>query len=163
MALVLALNLGIDPPDVIKISPCARMECWIEPEAYPPDTAVDLIGKALREQVSSRILFSYHSHWARELILMGDDFFLVRTMATKSKIQSMHRSHGGLCEKSLAFHSKSSQNRSSTFSLQRAGSSLSNEQRGNLDVQQGWFHSEGDILRQCANRAKIPWWLMLCL
>jgi hypothetical protein len=29
VALVLCLNIGVDPPDVIKISPCARMECWI--------------------------------------------------------------------------------------------------------------------------------------
>jgi len=27
-ALVLCLNLGVDPPDVIKTSPCARLECW---------------------------------------------------------------------------------------------------------------------------------------
>lgn len=29
VALVLCLNINVDPPDVIKISPCARMECWI--------------------------------------------------------------------------------------------------------------------------------------
>lgn len=29
VALVLCLNIGVDPPDVIKISPCARMECWM--------------------------------------------------------------------------------------------------------------------------------------
>jgi hypothetical protein len=29
VALVLCLNIGVDPPDVIKISPCAIMECWI--------------------------------------------------------------------------------------------------------------------------------------
>lgn len=29
VALALCLNIGVDPPDVIKISPCARMECWI--------------------------------------------------------------------------------------------------------------------------------------
>lgn len=29
VALVLCLNIGVDPPDVIKISPCARMECWL--------------------------------------------------------------------------------------------------------------------------------------
>lgn len=28
VALVLCLNISVDPPDVIKISPCARMECW---------------------------------------------------------------------------------------------------------------------------------------
>lgn len=29
VALCLCLNIGVDPPDVIKISPCARLECWI--------------------------------------------------------------------------------------------------------------------------------------
>lgn len=29
VALVLCLNVGVDPPDVIKTNPCARMECWI--------------------------------------------------------------------------------------------------------------------------------------
>lgn len=29
VALVMCLNITVDPPDVIKISPCARMECWI--------------------------------------------------------------------------------------------------------------------------------------
>ena len=28
-SLPLCLNISVDPPDVIKISPCARMECWI--------------------------------------------------------------------------------------------------------------------------------------
>ena len=29
VALVLCLNIGVDPPDVVKTSPCARKECWI--------------------------------------------------------------------------------------------------------------------------------------
>ena len=29
VALVLCLNVGVDPPDVIKTSPCARLECWM--------------------------------------------------------------------------------------------------------------------------------------
>ena len=29
VALVLCLNISVDPPDVIKIFPCVRMECWI--------------------------------------------------------------------------------------------------------------------------------------
>ena len=31
VALVLCLNIGVDPPDTMKISPCARMQCWINP------------------------------------------------------------------------------------------------------------------------------------
>ena len=29
VALVLCLNVGVDPPDVVKPQPCARVECWI--------------------------------------------------------------------------------------------------------------------------------------
>ena len=28
VALVLCLNVGVDPPDVVKPNPCARLECW---------------------------------------------------------------------------------------------------------------------------------------
>ena len=31
VALVVCLNLGTDPPDVVKPVPCARRECWIDP------------------------------------------------------------------------------------------------------------------------------------
>ncbi|KAL6987936.1 Regulatory-associated protein of TOR 1 [Sarracenia purpurea var. burkii] len=44
-ALVLCLNIGVDPPDVIKISPCARMECWIAPQK-----ALETIGETLNLQ-----------------------------------------------------------------------------------------------------------------
>ena len=27
--LTYCLNIGVDPPDVVKTDPCARMECWI--------------------------------------------------------------------------------------------------------------------------------------
>ncbi|KAJ3680905.1 hypothetical protein LUZ60_015394 [Juncus effusus] len=50
VALVLCLNISVDPPDVIKISPCARKECWIDPFAMAPPKALDSIGKALHEQ-----------------------------------------------------------------------------------------------------------------
>lgn len=29
VALVLCLNVGVDPPDIVKINPCARLECWV--------------------------------------------------------------------------------------------------------------------------------------
>ncbi|KAF2724734.1 hypothetical protein K431DRAFT_216918 [Polychaeton citri CBS 116435] len=35
--LAVCLNVGVDPPDVIKTSPCARLECWVDP--IPPDSA----------------------------------------------------------------------------------------------------------------------------
>lgn len=50
VALVLCLNIGVDPPDVIKISPCARTECWIDPFSMAAGKAIDAIGKALELQ-----------------------------------------------------------------------------------------------------------------
>ena len=29
VALVACLNIGVNPPDVVKTQPCARLECWI--------------------------------------------------------------------------------------------------------------------------------------
>ncbi|KAK4532709.1 hypothetical protein CCYA_CCYA13G3566 [Cyanidiococcus yangmingshanensis] len=50
VALILCLNVGVDPPDVIKPTPCARMECWIDPFSMSPQKALDSIGKALQLQ-----------------------------------------------------------------------------------------------------------------
>eukprot|EP01100_Stratorugosa_tubuloviscum_P007836 TRINITY_DN3221_c3_g1_i1.p1 TRINITY_DN3221_c3_g1~~TRINITY_DN3221_c3_g1_i1.p1 ORF type:complete len:1304 (-),score=597.25 TRINITY_DN3221_c3_g1_i1:1059-4970(-) len=50
VGLVLCLNIGVDPPDVVKTNPCARLECWLDPLATPPQKSVDMIGKALESQ-----------------------------------------------------------------------------------------------------------------
>ncbi|KAM7348728.1 regulatory associated protein of MTOR complex 1 [Cochliomyia hominivorax] len=50
VALVLCLNIGVDPPDVIKIQPCSRLECWIDPSSVSAAKAMDLIGSNLQMQ-----------------------------------------------------------------------------------------------------------------
>uniref|UniRef100_UPI00358F8B59 regulatory-associated protein of mTOR isoform X2 n=1 Tax=Myxine glutinosa TaxID=7769 RepID=UPI00358F8B59 len=50
VALVLCLNVGVDPPDVVKTSPCARLECWIDPLSMSPQKALDAIGANLQKQ-----------------------------------------------------------------------------------------------------------------
>ncbi|KAI4374210.1 hypothetical protein MLD38_012227 [Melastoma candidum] len=50
VAVVLCLNISVDPPDVIKISPCARMECWIDPFSMQPRKAIETIGEMLKKQ-----------------------------------------------------------------------------------------------------------------
>ncbi|OAL57052.1 hypothetical protein IQ07DRAFT_582313 [Pyrenochaeta sp. DS3sAY3a] len=58
--LALCLNIGVDPPDVIKTNPCAKQECWIDPTVTPQTpghTPMNQIGKALQtqyEQLSMR-------------------------------------------------------------------------------------------------------------
>ena len=34
--LALCLNIGVDPPDITKPHPCARLECWVDPNAPAP-------------------------------------------------------------------------------------------------------------------------------
>ena len=63
---MLCLNLGVDPPDVAKIKPCATMECWVgaffdygfpkvlrlskEPSRYPTQKALENIARNLQMQ-----------------------------------------------------------------------------------------------------------------
>ncbi|QDZ20105.1 regulatory-associated protein of TOR [Chloropicon primus] len=50
VALVVCLNIGVDPPDIVKVSPCARFECWIDPLSMQPQKALEAIGKSLQAQ-----------------------------------------------------------------------------------------------------------------
>eukprot|EP00871_Galdieria_phlegrea_P005516 jgi/Galph1/5966/GphlegSOOS_G4585.1 len=50
VALVICLNVGVDPPDVVKPKPCARLECWIDPTSVSSQKAIESIGKALQLQ-----------------------------------------------------------------------------------------------------------------
>ncbi|RLV96276.1 Target of rapamycin complex 1 subunit KOG1 [Spathaspora sp. JA1] len=49
--LVLCLNLGVDPPDIMKTYPCAKYEAWCDPSTFT-DTkkAIENIGKNLQSQ-----------------------------------------------------------------------------------------------------------------
>ncbi|CAG9766150.1 unnamed protein product [Ceutorhynchus assimilis] len=50
VALVLCLNVGVDPPDIMKTQPCARLECWIDPLSMSGPKALENIGQALQGQ-----------------------------------------------------------------------------------------------------------------
>jgi regulator-associated protein of mTOR len=50
VALIMCLNIGVDPPDVIKVHPCAKLECWIDPFSLPHQKALETIGAALKGQ-----------------------------------------------------------------------------------------------------------------
>lgn len=52
VALVLCLNISVDPPDVIKISPCARMECWI-------GTLITLLTLSYRLYLFCRLIINF--------------------------------------------------------------------------------------------------------
>lgn len=49
--LAICLNLGVDPPDVVKTNPSAKLESWVDPTATTGQTkTMEQIGKKLQEQ-----------------------------------------------------------------------------------------------------------------
>jgi len=48
--LSVCLNIGVDPPDLIKVDPCARTECWTDPFGMEPAKALETIGNTLKKQ-----------------------------------------------------------------------------------------------------------------
>ena len=62
-ALVLCLNIGVDPPDITKTVPAAKLECWVDPFALPAAKALEAIGKNLQQQyetLSMRTRYKQH-------------------------------------------------------------------------------------------------------
>ncbi|KNC74303.1 hypothetical protein SARC_13146, partial [Sphaeroforma arctica JP610] len=52
VGLIVALNIGVDPPDILKTDPCARMEAWIDINTSPSQKTLEHIGNQLQEQYS---------------------------------------------------------------------------------------------------------------
>ncbi len=51
-ALAICLNIGVDPPDVVKTNPTAKLECWTDPTSSTAANSktMELIGKKLQDQ-----------------------------------------------------------------------------------------------------------------
>lgn len=49
-ALVMCLNIGVDPPDVVKTSQCSKLECWKDQTSNTPQKALEMIGIELQKQ-----------------------------------------------------------------------------------------------------------------
>lgn len=51
-ALAICLNIGVDPPDVVKTNPTSKLECWVDPTSTTggQNKVMEQIGKKLQEQ-----------------------------------------------------------------------------------------------------------------
>ena len=51
-ALAICLNIGVDPPDVVRTNPSSKLECWLDPTASTATSSkvMEQIGKKLNEQ-----------------------------------------------------------------------------------------------------------------
>ena len=50
VCLILALNIGTDPPDLNKPTPCAKLQCWLDPTSISRAKAKERIGERLEQQ-----------------------------------------------------------------------------------------------------------------
>lgn len=50
VGLIMALNVGTDPPDIIKPHPCAKLQCWMDPSSVTRAKAKEKIGERLEAQ-----------------------------------------------------------------------------------------------------------------
>ena len=50
VGLVMALNIGTDPPDITKPHPCAKLQCWFDPSSVSRAKAKEQIGERLQAQ-----------------------------------------------------------------------------------------------------------------
>lgn len=50
VGLVMALNVGTDPPDITKPHPCAKLQCWMDPSSVTRAKAKEKIGERLEAQ-----------------------------------------------------------------------------------------------------------------
>ncbi|KAF7307461.1 Mip1 [Mycena indigotica] len=71
-ALVLCLNIDVDPPDTVKTNPCAVLEAWVDPHTMPSQKAMEAIATNLKlqfEGLSLKIMYkpiqdpSYDDLW----------------------------------------------------------------------------------------------------
>ena len=65
-SLMLCLNIGVDPPDIVKTQPTAKLECWIDPG--PQSTSgnnkiMETIGKALQTQYETLSIRTRYKQW----------------------------------------------------------------------------------------------------
>jgi len=69
VALVLALNIGTDPPDLDKPAPCAKLQCWLDPTSISRAKAKERIGERLEQQYAKfgqqRSKLKYRRRWIR--------------------------------------------------------------------------------------------------
>jgi regulator-associated protein of mTOR len=50
IGVILCLNIGVPPPNVVKTHPCAKLECWLDPSSMPPLKALEAISARLMDQ-----------------------------------------------------------------------------------------------------------------
>jgi regulatory associated protein of mTOR len=104
VSLVLCLNIGVDPPDLVKTKPCAKMECWIDPFLLPGQKALEAIGRNLQSQYEAwqpraryRVSLDPSIEETKKLCCS------LRRNAKEERILFHYNGHGKFCSSAYAF------------------------------------------------------------
>ena len=96
-ALAICLNIGVDPPDVIKTNPTAKLEAWVDPTGSSGGTTktMEQIGKKLQEQYESLSLRTRYKQYLDPSIDETKRFCIsLRRNAKDERVLFHYNGHG---------------------------------------------------------------------
>lgn len=96
-ALAICLNIGVDPPDVVKTNPTAKLECWVDPTSTTggQNKIMEQIGKKLQEQYESLSLRTRYKQYLDPSVDETKKFCIsLRRNAKDERVLFHYNGHG---------------------------------------------------------------------
>jgi regulator-associated protein of mTOR len=96
-ALAICLNIGVDPPDVVKTNPTAKLECWVDPTATTggQNKIMEQIGKKLQEQYETLSLRTRYKQYLDPSVDETKKFCIsLRRNAKDERVLFHYNGHG---------------------------------------------------------------------
>ena len=96
-ALVLCLNIGVDPPDIVKTVPTSTMECWTDTTHSTASNSklMEMIGKKLQEQYENMSIKTRYKQYLDPSIEETKKFCVsLRRNAKEERVLFHYNGHG---------------------------------------------------------------------
>ncbi len=96
-ALVLCLNIGVDPPDIVKTNPTATMECWTDTigQTTTNSKLMEIIGKKLQDQYENMSIKTRYKQYLDPSIEETKKFCVsLRRNAKEERVLFHYNGHG---------------------------------------------------------------------
>ncbi|KAJ5239635.1 Armadillo-like helical [Penicillium chermesinum] len=97
-ALAICLNIGVDPPDVVKTNPTAKLECWVDPTSTTgggQNKIMEQIGKKLQEQYETLSLRTRYKQYLDPSVDETKKFCIsLRRNAKDERVLLHYNGHG---------------------------------------------------------------------
>lgn len=97
VCLILALNIGTDPPDLNKPTPCAKLQCWLDPTSMSRAKAKERIGERLEQQYAKwqqRSKLKYRRALDPTVDTVRELCFRMRETAKNERVLLHYNGHG---------------------------------------------------------------------